>query len=44
MLLLGHRIAHADADGAAFVEPVARLATLEGVVWLATVAVMPAVG
>jgi len=40
MLLLGHRITHADADRTTFVQPVARLATLESVVWLPTVVIV----
>ena len=43
MLLLVEWITHTDADRATFVQPVARLATLEGVVWLPTVVVVLAV-
>ena len=43
MFLLAQWIAHADADRAAFVEPVARLAALEGIVRLPTVVALLAV-
>jgi len=39
MSLLGERVAHADANRASFVQPVARLATVERVIWLSTVVV-----
>jgi len=43
MFLLCHRVTHADADGAALVQPVTRLVTLERAVWLSAVVVVPAV-
>lgn len=43
MFLLAQRIAHADSDRAAFVQPVACLAALEGIVRLSTVIALLAV-
>jgi len=43
VFLLAQRIAHADADIATVVEPVASFATFEKAIWPATVVMLPAV-